>query len=192
MGEVVLRRDLKEYDDVVVTSAGLSDEEHGNPIDRRAQAVLTAAGYELPRRHFAHRASDSELEEADLILAMTVGHARLLRRRMEELGLGAGAGLERVHLWREFDGTVDVAPGGVFGEGGVLDARSRGRAGDSRRGGWGAGGEWGGRGQALYSSSGQFDVPDPWYGDMHDFEETLKVVERGSRGVAEYLQAARS
>ena len=46
MGEVVLRDHLTEngIDDVEVTSAGVSPEETGNPIDRRARAVLTEFG----------------------------------------------------------------------------------------------------------------------------------------------------
>ena len=34
---------------VVVTSAGVSDEEHGNPIERRARRLLTAPGTTPPR-----------------------------------------------------------------------------------------------------------------------------------------------
>ena len=40
--------------DVVVDSAGVSDEEQGNPIDRRAARVLRDAGYIVPD----HRAPD--------------------------------------------------------------------------------------------------------------------------------------
>ena len=40
--------------DVVVDSAGVSDEEQGNPIDRRAARVLRDAGYAVPD----HRAPD--------------------------------------------------------------------------------------------------------------------------------------
>ena len=49
MAEVVLRDRLaaagshmREPDGVVVTSAGVSDEEHGNPIDSRARRVLAS------------------------------------------------------------------------------------------------------------------------------------------------------
>ena len=34
--------------DVIVDSAGVSDEEQGNPIDRRAARVLRDAGYTVP------------------------------------------------------------------------------------------------------------------------------------------------
>ncbi|WP_406712281.1 low molecular weight protein-tyrosine-phosphatase [Trueperella pyogenes] len=121
MGEIVLRDRLAQegIDDVVVSSAGVSAEESGNPIDRRAARVLCEHGHELPR-HDAHRATDDELRVADLILAMTTGHARALRPMLARLGQP----LEKVHLWREFDGTTDVASGGVFGPG-VCSRRTR-------------------------------------------------------------------
>ena len=47
MGERVARSLASERGlDVEITSAGVSDEEHGNPIDRRAAKVLTAAGHD--------------------------------------------------------------------------------------------------------------------------------------------------
>ena len=46
MGEIVLREAATAAGiDVVVESAGVSDEEEGNPIDRRARRVLDSAGY---------------------------------------------------------------------------------------------------------------------------------------------------
>jgi len=90
MAEVVLRDRLaaagshmREPDGVVVTSAGVSDEEHGNPIDSRARRVLAEAGYgtgadDVSRAteiviasHSAHRITDAELAEADLLLPLT-------------------------------------------------------------------------------------------------------------------------
>ncbi|WP_249289504.1 low molecular weight phosphotyrosine protein phosphatase [Mobiluncus mulieris] len=122
MGEIVLRdylnREGLSEPMVTVASAGTSDEEHGHGLDRRAAQVLREAGYPLPREHFAHRATAAELQESGLILAMTVGHARLLRGMLET----AGEDTRKLHLWREFDGTIPFAPGGVFGEGGVLPA----------------------------------------------------------------------
>ena len=56
--------------DVVVDSAGVSDEEAGNPIDRRAARVLRDAGYAVPA-HRARQIRAGELGEWDLILAMT-------------------------------------------------------------------------------------------------------------------------
>jgi len=100
MAEVVLRRRLDEAglgDDVVVDSAGTSDEEHGNPIDRRARAVLAEAGYEVPA-HRAHQVTRAEIGERDLLLAMTARHARWLRTQAPDEAAAA-----RVRMYRSFD-----------------------------------------------------------------------------------------
>jgi len=103
MAEVVLRErfaDAGLADRVVVDSTGISDEETGNPVDRRARAVLQAHGYPHGDGHRARqvRAHDAR----DLVLAMTNAHARALRR----------LGGEPV-LFRSFDpaatGDLDVA-----------------------------------------------------------------------------------
>ena len=86
MAEALLRREIECAglgDAVSVGSAGVSDEEHGNPVDPRAGAVLADNGLEL-REHSAHRVTDRELAEADLLLAMTAEHARRLRQRLPE------------------------------------------------------------------------------------------------------------
>lgn len=131
--------------DVIVTSSGVSDEEHGNPIDPRARRLLRERGYgvgdDLAARaadtviigHRAHRVSDAELAGHDLLLAMTSAHRRELVRRAEQVG----APVERVRMFRAFDPT---APAGADGR--------------------------------------ELDVPDPWYGTMADFVDTLEVVER--------------
>lgn len=83
MAEVVLRERLAAAglaDQVVVDSAGVSDEEHGNPVDRRARRVLVEHGYPAGDGHRAHRVTAAELASRDLVLAMTAGHARALRR----------------------------------------------------------------------------------------------------------------
>ncbi|WP_127125305.1 low molecular weight protein-tyrosine-phosphatase [Georgenia sp. SYP-B2076] len=108
MGEVVLRERLAEAglgDEVEVASAGISDEEHGRPIDRRARVVLAEAGYPVPDHH-AHQVAPGELARYDLALAMTKQHARALRRRAELDGAGRTA---EVRLWREFDATAPRA-----------------------------------------------------------------------------------
>lgn len=82
MAEVVLRARFAEAglaDRVVVDSTGISDEERGNPIDRRARTALAARGYEVPG-HAARQTSVADLREHDLVLAMTSSHARALRR----------------------------------------------------------------------------------------------------------------
>lgn len=171
MGEVVLRERLREAGldgHYAVASCGVSAEEQGNPIYPPAARVLREAGYDVPARR-AHRASDAELRESGLILAMTVGHARSLRRRMSELGLDMSV----LHLWREFDGSgLEIAPQGCFGEGGFLaESAGEGRS----RGSY----------QDFYVSNGQADVPDPWYGDESGYWDTLECVEAGARGIVD-------
>lgn len=199
MGEIVLRDRLAAAslnDAVTVASAGVSDEEHGHGLDRRAAKVLKEAHYEVPQNHFAHRATREELLGSDLILAMTVGHARALASQMEAVG----DDLAKLHLWREFDGTLPVAPEGVFGPGGVLYDGSDGDDGNPEPAGGGQEGSarafrdparqrqqsnW----SNFYTSDGAFDVPDPWYGTLDDFYETLAVVEAGADGIVAFLNA---
>ena len=103
MAEIVLRERFAAAglaDRVVVDSTGISDEEHGNPVDRRARAVLERHGYPTGDSHRARQVEPRD--QRDLVLAMTNAHARALRR------LGA----EPV-LFRTFDpdavGDLDVA-----------------------------------------------------------------------------------
>ncbi|MFI2754904.1 low molecular weight protein-tyrosine-phosphatase [Cellulomonas sp. P22] len=103
MAEVVLRQRFEDAglgDKVVVDSTGISDEEHGNPIDRRAQAVLRAHGYDVPTHH-ARPVRVPDLGERDLVLAMTSVHERSLRRLA-----GASEVARRIRRYREFDPTV--------------------------------------------------------------------------------------
>jgi protein-tyrosine phosphatase len=101
MAEVVLRDRFEQAglgDAVVVDSTGVSDEERGNPIDHRAQVVLRARGYDVPRRR-ARQATAVDLAAHDLVLAMTASHARALRRiAHEEPGV-----VERIRMYRSFD-----------------------------------------------------------------------------------------
>ena len=82
-------------DQVRVLSAGISDEEQGNPVDPRAVTVLTRNDLELPG-HQAHRITDQELREADLLVAMTAAHRSELRRRLGD------ERAEQVRLMRSF------------------------------------------------------------------------------------------
>ena len=151
---------------VTVTSAGVSDEERDNPIDSRARRVLTEAGYgtgadDVSRAtgitiasHTAHRITDAEITEADLLLAMTDSHWNVLQRR----AAGLGAEPARIRMYRDLDlasaqQVEAVAAGG--------------------------------------SSRSVLNVPDPWYGTMADFVDTLEVVERVSDELAEQLAARR-
>ncbi len=139
--------------DVVVDSAGVSDEEQGNPIDRRAARVLRDAGYAVPD-HRARQIRAGELGEWDLILAMTSRHLSVLERLADRAGV-------------EYEGAP--GPGGL---------RS-----DRTAGALSAGGPAGGEKPriCLYRDldpEGSGDVPDPWYGGHQDFLDTLEVVER--------------
>lgn len=118
MAQVVLRDRLHRSGldgQVEVDSAGVSDEEAGNPIDPRARRVLAQAGYAVPE-HRAHQVAPGELARYDLVLAMTDEHARALRRRAERDGLDV-TDLEsrpRVRLLREFDPTEPRLSDGVL------------------------------------------------------------------------------
>ena len=171
MAEIVLRDRLAAAGipdsgpgGVTVTSAGVSDEERGNPIDSRARRVLAEAGYgtgadDVSRAtdiaitsHAAHRITDAEIAEADLLLAMTDSHWNILQRR----AAGLGEEPSRIRMYREFDPAA--AP--------QTEAVAAGRA-----------------------SRGVLNVPDPWYGTMADFADTLEVVERVSDELADELAA---
>ena len=146
---------MREPDGVVVTSAGVSDEERGNPIDSRARRVLAEAGYgtgadDVSRvtdiaitSHTAHRITDAEIAEADLLLAMTDSHWNVLQRR----AAGLGTEPSRIRMYRELDPAAAQQ----------VEAVAAGRA-----------------------SRSVLNVPDPWYGTMADFVDTLEVVERVS------------
>ncbi|MGV8966974.1 MAG: low molecular weight protein-tyrosine-phosphatase [Cellulomonas sp.] len=109
MAEVVLRDRFEAagLDGIVVVhSTGISSEEHGNPIDPRARAALSARGYDVPVRS-ARRVRASDLVAADLVLAMTEVHAQALRRIA-----GADDVAARVAMLRSFDPAAPtVAPG---------------------------------------------------------------------------------
>ncbi len=109
MAEVVLRARLDDagLTDVEVDSTGISDEEHGNPVDRRARTALAARGYDVPDRR-ARQVRASDLPARDLVLAMTAQHARALRRLA-----GPGEVARRVVMYRSFDPAApQVPPGG--------------------------------------------------------------------------------
>ena len=100
MAEIILRAEFERRgldDKVNVESSGVSDEEYGNPIDRRAVKVLKERGYELPSHHFAHRITRDEIERTDLFLPMTASHMRALLRQRPQVKRS------EVHMYRSFD-----------------------------------------------------------------------------------------
>ncbi|GAW51946.1 MULTISPECIES: low molecular weight protein-tyrosine-phosphatase [unclassified Nocardioides] len=75
-------------DRVGVTSSGTGDWHVGNPMDRRAAATLTAAGYDATR----HRAHQWAGNDADLVLTMDTQNLA-----------DVGGPSDRVLLFRDFD-----------------------------------------------------------------------------------------
>ncbi|WP_269778957.1 low molecular weight protein-tyrosine-phosphatase [Propioniciclava soli] len=61
------------------TSAGVSSEELGNPIDPRARAVLTRHGHDA-EGHRAHRITAEEIAGADLVIGLEQIHLDRMRR----------------------------------------------------------------------------------------------------------------
>jgi protein-tyrosine phosphatase len=114
MAEVVLRDRLVAAglgDVVIVDSTGISSEEHGNPMDRRAVSVLQDHGYvdRALRAHQARLVRSVDLLSRDLVLAMTSMHAGALRR----LAAADDALAARVRMYRSFDPSAPVVgPGG--------------------------------------------------------------------------------
>ena len=102
MAEVVVRSELAEAGldgAVTVDSAGTGDWHIGHPMDRRAQAELTARGYDGS----AHRARQIDvpwLPERDLFLAMDRRNLADLRRMAGQAGVPA----DRVRLFGEASG----------------------------------------------------------------------------------------
>ena len=105
MAEEILREAVEQRGlDVVVDSAGISDEEHGHGIDSRAARALREGGYRVPSQ-----VEVGELQRWDLILAMTSSHLRALERL-------AGGPDPKIRMFREFE--VDE---GELGRGRNLD-----------------------------------------------------------------------
>ena len=59
--------------DVEFVSFGVSSEETGNPIDRRARAVLDRHGY-ASGNHRARRITASDIADADLVIGLEPYH----------------------------------------------------------------------------------------------------------------------
>ena len=90
----------KHHDGIVFTSAGVSSEETGNPIDPRARAVLTRHGYDASG-HRAHRITAAEITDADLVIGLEPLHVDRMRR--------LAPGVEHLALLTDFD--PDAEPG---------------------------------------------------------------------------------
>ncbi|WP_166827942.1 low molecular weight protein-tyrosine-phosphatase [Brevibacterium limosum] len=153
--------------EAIIDSAGISDEEAGNPIDRRQARVLADAGYRTDD-HVARQITPEWLAERDLAVAMTARHYRALERMIS--GLPAEAAPE-LRMLREFDPRVS----------GVHESAGR----DATA----AGGGDGRAASARSDSAPAPDVPDPWYGEFKHFEETLETIEVSVPGITDRLRA---
>ena len=85
---------------VRVDSAGVSDEEHGNPIAPRAARVLRAHGHGVPD-HRARQVRADELADWDLVLAMTSSHYAALSRLRDRARPGGRT--PEIRMFRDFD-----------------------------------------------------------------------------------------
>ncbi len=80
IGERVARHAFEAaHVDATITSAGVSDEERGRPLDRRAQKTLREHGYTFDG-HRAHQITAAEIEDADLVVAFEPLHVARMRR----------------------------------------------------------------------------------------------------------------
>ena len=85
---------------VEIVSAGVSSEEFGNPIDRRAARVLRDAGYDADG-HRARRITAADIRAADLVIAMEQLHLSRIRQLVPEA--------DNLHLLTDFD--PEAVPG---------------------------------------------------------------------------------
>jgi len=85
MAEVVAREHAERegLHGVTFSSAGVSAEEAGHPIDPRAAATLTAAGYH-PGAFTAHRITEDEAKSAAMLIGMEELHLSKLRALVPE------------------------------------------------------------------------------------------------------------
>jgi protein-tyrosine phosphatase len=98
MADVVLQQHLADAGldgRVTVASSGTGDWHIGHPMDRRAAATLTTAGYDATR-HRAQQFGPTWLDEHDLVLAMDAQNLR-------DVVSDAEVDPSRVRLYRDFD-----------------------------------------------------------------------------------------
>lgn len=115
MAELALRRAFEQAqlgDQVAVDSAGISDEELGNPIDPRARRLLEREGLD-PDGHSAQTFDPQWFSNHDLVLAMDVPHHRALTSMAPDAQAQA-----KVRMFRSFDPAVTELK---TGDQGILD-----------------------------------------------------------------------
>ncbi len=72
----------EQYDSLIIESFGVSSEETGNPMDRRAADLLTSRGVDVEGHH-ARRIGSGDAADLDLIIAAEEFHLE----RMREFGV---------------------------------------------------------------------------------------------------------
>lgn len=100
MAEFALRRAFEAAglaEHVQIDSAGVSDEELGNPVDPRAGDLLRREGLDASR-HAAQVFDPIRFDDRDLVLALDVAHRERLRALAPDEAAAA-----KVRLLREFD-----------------------------------------------------------------------------------------
>lgn len=105
IAQVVLTRQLERagLDELVeVVSAGTGDWHVGNPMDRRAAAVLTAREYDATM-HRARQFEPAWLDDHDLVLAMDESNLEDLTTIAAGRPLDAEPDNPRIRLFRDFD-----------------------------------------------------------------------------------------
>ena len=102
MAEVVAREQAAREGlrGVTFHSAGVSAEEAGNPIDPRAAATLTAAGYH-PGPFTAHKITPDEVKSASMLIGMEELHLSRVRTLVPQA--------HNLYLLTDFD--RDAVPG---------------------------------------------------------------------------------
>ncbi len=109
-GEFLLKDAAKKAGlDVEVDSSGISNEEEGNPIDRRAGKVLTELNINTSS-HTAKQFKKSDFESHDLLIAMDLNHYRSLQRMAP-----TDEAAQKVRLMREFDPAMEGKDHGDLG-----------------------------------------------------------------------------
>lgn len=135
MAERVAAKLAGERDlDVQFSSAGISGEEQGNPMDRRAAALLSKQGFDTGG-HSARRVNGAMADDVDLFIVAERFHGEGLQQ--------LGVTWDRIRLVTDYD--PEATPGDP--------------------------------------------LPDPWYGEAEDFEQTLEVLERAIPNLLDELEA---
>jgi len=92
------RADYEDLRGVQFTSAGVSAEEQGNPMDPRAVTVLRDNGY-LPGPHTAHKITADEIRGASMLIGMEQLHLSRITQLVPDA--------ENLYLLSDFDPSAD-------------------------------------------------------------------------------------